>query len=166
MARGRPGEDELLFPRAEGKPWAHDDWNNWRDRCFVPALEAIGVTGVVPYDLRHSFCSLLIHEGTSVVEVAAHAGHAATMTLSTYAHVFEELAGSARLDAEGQIKAARAAEVPVSYPEAVGSNLSNQRKAESPKCTPSPQADARTRTGDPFITSRSFAGIFRFKAPD
>jgi hypothetical protein len=30
MAQGRFGNDELLFPRADGKPWTRDDWNNWR----------------------------------------------------------------------------------------------------------------------------------------
>jgi integrase len=129
MAQGRPGNDELLFPRPDGKPWTRDDWSNWRNRCFVPTLRALGVTGVRPYDLRHSFCSLLIHEGQSAVEVAAQAGHAPTMTLNTYAHVFEELKGGARLDAEAQIRAARAAHVPVSYPKTVGSGLSSQQKA-------------------------------------
>ena len=37
-----------------------------------------------------AFVSLLIHDGRSVVEVARQAGHAPTMTLSTYAHVFDE----------------------------------------------------------------------------
>jgi hypothetical protein len=112
----RAASSELLFPRADGKPWTRDDWNNWRNRCFVPTMRALGVTDVRPYDLRHSFCSLLIHEGQSVVEVAAQAGHAPTMTLNTYAHVFEELKGGARLDAEAQIRVARVAHVPVSYP--------------------------------------------------
>jgi integrase len=129
MAQGRPSDDDLLFPRADGEPWTRDDWNNWRNRRFTPAVRRIGVGAVVPYDLRHSFCSLLIHEGQSVVEVAAQAGHAPTMTLNTYAHVFEDLKGAARLDAEAQIKAARAAHVPVSYPKAVGSDLSSQQKA-------------------------------------
>jgi hypothetical protein len=32
-----------------------------------------------PVSLRHSFVNLLIHEGRSVVEVAAQAGHAPTI---------------------------------------------------------------------------------------
>jgi hypothetical protein len=46
--------------------------------------------GARPYNLRHSFVSLLIHEGRSVVEVAQQAGHSPTMTLDVYAHVFDE----------------------------------------------------------------------------
>jgi hypothetical protein len=60
-----------------------------------------------PYDLRHSFCSLLIAEGASVVEVAAQAGHSPTMTLNTYGHVMDELAGDTRKDAEAAIRDAR-----------------------------------------------------------
>ena len=41
------------------------------------------MSGMRPYDLRHAFCSLLIAEGLSVVEVARQAGHAPTMTLDT-----------------------------------------------------------------------------------
>jgi integrase len=50
-----------------------------------------------PYDLRHAFCSLLIAEGLSVVEVARQAGHAPTMTLDTYAHVMADHEGADRL---------------------------------------------------------------------
>ena len=82
MAQGRPNGDEVLSLRPDGKRWTLDDWNNWRNRCFVSTMRALGVTCVRRYDLRHSFCSLLLHEGQSVVEVAARAGHAPTMTLN------------------------------------------------------------------------------------
>ena len=64
-----------------------------------------------PYDLRHAFCSLLIAEGLSVVEVARQAGHAPTMTLDTYAHVMADHDGADRRTAEAAIRAARDAEV-------------------------------------------------------
>ena len=62
----------------------------------------------VPYDLRHTFVSLLIHEGRSVPYVAAMAGHSPRVCLERYAHVFAEAqlgAGVPMLDA---IAAARA----------------------------------------------------------
>jgi hypothetical protein len=129
MAQGRPDGDELLFPRTDGTPWTRNDWANWRNRRFTPAVRGIGAGAVVPYDLRHSFCSLLIQEGQSVVEVDAQGGHSPTMTLTTYGHVFEEWRGGQRPDAEAQIKAVREAHVPVSYPKAVGSDVSSQQTA-------------------------------------
>jgi hypothetical protein len=57
------------------------------------------------------FCSLLIGEGMSVVEVARQAGHAPTMTLATYAHLIADLDGGERLSAEAAIRVAREAEV-------------------------------------------------------
>ncbi len=44
----------------------------------------------VPYDLRHTFVSLLIHEGRSVPYVATMAGHSPRVCLERYAHVFAE----------------------------------------------------------------------------
>jgi integrase len=87
------------------------DWRNWRRRVFEPLAAEVGAPGMRPYDLRHAFCSLLIAEGASVVEVARQAGHAPTMTLDTYAHVMADLAGAERMPAEAAIRAARAAEV-------------------------------------------------------
>jgi len=49
--------------------------------------------------------------GATVVEVARQAGHAPTMTLSTYAYLFGELDGADHRPAEGQIRAARLAAV-------------------------------------------------------
>jgi integrase len=83
IAVGRPGDDELVFPAASGSPWPLHDWQNWRRRTFGAVVRALDLTGVVPYDLRHSFASLLIHEGAaSVVEIAGYLGHSPTMTLN------------------------------------------------------------------------------------
>jgi integrase len=112
------------------------DYRNWRRRVFQPAAAAAGlaklertvtraggrrlqqVTSVTyqgprPYDVRHSFVSLLIHEGLSVAEVAAQAGHSVEECLRTYIHVFEEFEPGKRITAEDAIRSAR---IPVSYP--------------------------------------------------
>ncbi len=60
-----------------------------------------------PYDLRHSFASLLLHEGRSVIYVARQLGHGAQLTLNTYGHVIDELEDAPRLDAETAIHSAR-----------------------------------------------------------
>ena len=54
-------------------------------------MERAGVEGATPYALRHSFASLLLHEGRSVIYVARQLGHDARLTLSTYGHVIDEL---------------------------------------------------------------------------
>jgi integrase len=57
---------------ASGGFWRATDRRNWRKRIYKPTAEAIGIDGAGPYDLRHAFASLLIHEGRlSVVEIAA-----------------------------------------------------------------------------------------------
>jgi hypothetical protein len=86
--------DVLLFQAYDGDCWSRDDWANWRNRVFGPAAVAAELEKSRPYDLRHSFCSLLIHEGATVVEVARQLGHSPTMTLNTYGHVFDELQGA------------------------------------------------------------------------
>jgi integrase len=108
LAGGRPGPDAYVFPASGGGPWQDHDWRNWRKRVYIPAAQAAGLESPRPYDLRHSFASLLIHEGRhSVVDIAAQLGHDATMTLSTYAHVVAELRDAPKLGADEQIRAAR-----------------------------------------------------------
>jgi hypothetical protein len=106
-----------------------------------------------PYDLRHSHISLLIAQGATVIEVARQAGHAPTMTLSTYAHLFDEHDEGDRGSAEKHIRAARLAET---TPEV--SVLCRRpgpptpRKKKSPDFQSFCRALHRTRTDDPFLT--------------
>ena len=58
-----------------------------------------GVEGATPYALRHSFASLLLHEGRSVIYVARQLGHDARLTLGTYAR--DRRAGRRAADARG-----------------------------------------------------------------
>ena len=83
--------------RASGAFWRATDWRNWRKRIYKPVAESVGIDGARPYDLRHAFASLLIHEGRlSVVEIAAQLGHNPTVCLDTYAHVMAEQRGASR----------------------------------------------------------------------
>ena len=111
LANGRPDGGALVFPTQGGGVWRLHDWKNWSRRVYSPASARAGATHTRPYDLRHSFCSLLIHEGLSLVEVARQAGHQPSMTLDTYGHVITELEGGERLPAEDAIRAARQAHV-------------------------------------------------------
>jgi integrase len=107
LASRRPGPKALVFPGPGGNVWTDTSYRNWRRRVFVPAASAAGLDASRPYFLRHLFCSLLLAEGASVVEVARQAGHSPAMTLSTYGHVIEELEGEERRSAEVVIRAAR-----------------------------------------------------------
>jgi len=137
-------DDDLVFPRPDGAMCTIDDWKNWSHRVFQSACIAIELGRIVkesvtdkrsgksrtqrrwramdgtsegprPYDLRHSFVSLLIHEGMSVVEVAGQAGHAPTMTLDTYAHVIAEFDPADRRAAAELIAEARGSGLRESY---------------------------------------------------
>ena len=107
LACGRPAERILLFPRHDGEAWQDHDYRNWRKRHFRPAAVAAGVERPRPYDLRHSFVALLIHEGVSIVEVARQAGHSPAVCLRTYAHVIEEFDPAVRRSAADEIRRAR-----------------------------------------------------------
>ena len=96
LAPLRDDLDDLLMPGgragrvlvgAKGGPLGY---KNWRARTFVPAARRAGVRAT-PYDGRHTFASLMIHEGRAVMWVAAALGHAsATTTLDNYGHMFDE----------------------------------------------------------------------------
>jgi hypothetical protein len=79
-----------------------------------------------PYDRRHSFVSLPIVQGVTVVEVASQAGHAPTMTLDTYAHLFNDLADGERTSAEDLIRASRHKPSPRMSPFCVRTEMTSQ----------------------------------------
>ena len=112
LAAGRPDDSALVFPNRAGQPWTELQWRNWRKRRYRDVLVELGVTGAVasrPYDLRHSFASLLFAEQTNAAEVAEQLGHSPQVLLNTYLHVIEDLRGAGRVSAEDEIRAARAA---------------------------------------------------------
>jgi integrase len=109
LACGRPPDDAFLFVGSNRGPWRDHDYRNWRRRHFEPAAKAAGVPNARPYDLRHSFASLRLHEGTvSIVDLASQLGHSPTMTLNTYGHVMRELREAPKTSATEAIYAARA----------------------------------------------------------
>lgn len=104
----RVGGTGPLFARADGGWFGMDDWNNWRNRRFYATLDDLGMKRARPYDLRHSFASLLIREGrVSIVELAEQLGHSPTETLKTYGHVFAEYRRAERVPADELIRRAR-----------------------------------------------------------
>jgi integrase len=82
-------------------------WNRWTQGAFRDAKLAVGLPLARAYDLRHSFVSLLIHEGQSILEVARQAGHSPQTCLRDYGHLFDEFDPANREPAEEVIRAAR-----------------------------------------------------------
>lgn len=103
-----------MFPGHDDNAWSLPAYQSWRRRAFRRAAEAAGVEHTTPYALRHSFASLLLHEGRSVIYVARQLGHDARLTLSRYGHVIDELDDQPRIDAETAIQEAR---VPSQFPD-------------------------------------------------
>jgi integrase len=141
--------DAYVFPNSLGQVRNDFGWRNWRNRVFGPAVERVGVSIGRPYDLRHSFASLLIHEGRSLTDVAAQLGDSVTVAGDVYAHVFADVEDMPREPVAAAIERAREeCGVRQMYVE-----LGLFDAAEASKAALDQEADARTRTGDPFITS-------------
>jgi len=77
--------DERVFPSPEG---AILDPDNLYHRYFLPVLTKAGIRKVRLHDLRHSFGSLLIQNGASIVYVKEQMGHSSIqVTVDTYGHL-------------------------------------------------------------------------------
>jgi integrase len=142
------GDASLVFPTVRGTLMSDNDWRNWRTRIYRPAAATAGLANSPPYDLRHSFASLLINEGASVVEVARQMGNAPSVTLDTYGHVFDEDELGSRFDPVEAIEAARA-EFDVRE---MFAGMRSTSPTESVDPAPEDEALFRTRTGDPLLT--------------
>ncbi len=84
------------------------NWRNWERRVWLPACRRAGVA-TVPYDGRHTYASLLIHEGRSIPYVAAALGHTSgRMVLERYGHMFDAARLAPMAPMEESIRVARA----------------------------------------------------------
>jgi integrase len=109
LAQGRPEPDTIVFPgESSAGTLTAGQWNRWTQGTFRAAKLAVGLPNARAYDLRHSFVSLLIHEGQSILEVARQAGHSPQTCLRDYGHLFDEFDPAERETAEAVIGAARA----------------------------------------------------------
>jgi integrase len=108
LAVGRPPDGTLLLFDDDGRPWDKTAWQMWRVDRWAPACRAAGVNPFPrPYDLRHSFASLLLAEGRQPLYVASQLGHSVAVLLSTYAHLIDEYEDAQHIDADREIATAR-----------------------------------------------------------
>ena len=108
FAIGRPPEKTLILLHDDGDPWDKNAWQMWRADRWAPACRAVGLDPVPrPYDLRHSFASLLLAEGKQPIWCAKQLGHTLAVFLSTYAHLIDEFEDRERIDADVEITEAR-----------------------------------------------------------
>jgi integrase len=108
LAQGHPDPGSIVFPGdSPDGALTEGQWNRWTQGIFRAAKLAVGLPNARAYDLRHSFVSLLIHEGQSILEVARQAGHSPQTCLRDYGHLFDEFDPSSREPAEAVIAAAR-----------------------------------------------------------
>jgi integrase len=108
-ASGARLDDALVFPHEmyDGL-WLDEHYRTWRRRIYVPSAENVGLPSRRPYDLRHTWASLLIAEQRlSVAEVAEQLGDKVSTVLDTYTHVMHEWRGGKRLNIEAEIRRAR-----------------------------------------------------------
>jgi integrase len=138
-----PRDDGTLFPDEDGHVWTANGFEKWRQRRFGELLQAAGLSSGRPYDLRHSFASLLLHEGRDVIYVARQLGHGADLTLRTYGHVIEELEDSPQLPAEEAI--ARARRTHMNPPGTHGAPAGNPRDATNGSRSRRPELDSNQR---------------------
>jgi integrase len=78
------GPHDLLFTRADGKPWAHSDW----DELVRAAAGKAGLpAGVCLYTLRHSFITQALMDGMTTLDVARISGTSLAMIERHYGHL-------------------------------------------------------------------------------
>ena len=69
---------------------------NWRTRCWYPALEAAGIARRAPYHLRHTFATEALAAGVSTFELSRVMGTSVEMTDKHYGHLARDSEDSIR----------------------------------------------------------------------
>jgi integrase len=83
--RDQPRLSKLVFPSTRGEPL---NGRNIYHRDFLPCLQAAGLRRVTFHALRHTFASMLIQQGASLVYVKEQMGHSSIqVTVDTYGHL-------------------------------------------------------------------------------
>ncbi|MBM3690349.1 MAG: hypothetical protein FJW80_12005 [Actinobacteria bacterium] len=107
--------DALLFQSSKGGPIRY---SRWRRDVFNPAAKEIGIAGLTPHALRHTYAALAVQAGANPKVLQAAMGHSdIRLTLDTYGGLFgDDLDALAKgLDSAAHAQAA-ARDVPSVFP--------------------------------------------------
>lgn len=107
--------DDLLFQSSRGGPIRY---SRWRRDVFNPAVKEVGIAGLTPHALRHTYAALAVQAGANPKVLQAAMGHSdIRLTLDTYGGLFgDDLDALAKgLDSSAHAQAA-ARDVPAVFP--------------------------------------------------
>ena len=77
-------DNDLVFPRPDGTPWAPDRFSS----SFAAMIRRAKIIGLRFHDLRHTHATQLLKQGVHPKVVSERLGHATVaITLDTYSHV-------------------------------------------------------------------------------
>ncbi|MFT3854167.1 MAG: tyrosine-type recombinase/integrase [Ilumatobacteraceae bacterium] len=83
----QPGPDGLLFAGDEGEYLRR---SNFRDRVWLKAVKAAGLTGVRFHDLRHAAATLTAQAGVTTAELMRQIGHSTPRAAMRYQHAADD----------------------------------------------------------------------------
>ncbi|UAW63462.1 DUF3596 domain-containing protein [Mycoavidus sp. HKI] len=71
--------------RVHDKPWMDKDWEGFRLNHWTPCLKRLGIRYRRPYNMRHSYATMMLMAGMTPAFCARQLGHSIEMFLHTYA---------------------------------------------------------------------------------
>jgi integrase len=85
---GQWPSEEWVFPSPHGGFLRYD---NFRDRVWVPAVEAAGLAPPTFHELRHTAAAFMINDGADPLQVKRRIGHEdVRTTFNLYGHLFPD----------------------------------------------------------------------------
>jgi integrase len=128
----QPDDDALVFTSPSGSPLRH---NNFRRRCWLPALKTADVPPVHFHDLRHTGNMLTAGAGANLRELMERMGHSSTKAALVYLHSTSErqrtIADVVDKQAKAALRAAKTAKNPKPTKSVSGTKVARTRKQAS-----------------------------------
>lgn len=75
-----------VFPSAKN-PAKKENYHNFYERVFCPALERAAIEGFVWHDLRHTCATRMVLDGVDLITIRDHLGHSSIVVTQRYANI-------------------------------------------------------------------------------